>query len=603
MRLPFRSTPWCCTALLLAVLALSCGPTQSPCGPSTCSGCCQGDVCLEGSAVTACGASGNACDVCVRQDCLLGHCVSSATGGGSGGGGGVTTDAGAGVDAGTAADAGTGGSGGGGGAPACRSDQDCPYRSRCFDGSTPQAHCEPFCHFTGASGCSAGQACSFVSTGASGEWIPECGAAGLQQEGEPCTRRYLPRESDCAPEFVCQGFQGVPALCHRKCDTAHPCPLSGQRCLDVDNNGLTFCYAPRDACSTSGQQCPAGRVCTSNQGLARCVCAPGLVEQGGACVCVPQCSGKACGDDGCGGSCGACGALQSCNASNQCVCAPQCSGKTCGPDGCGGSCGACQSGQACSTAGRCACQPSCTGKTCGSDGCGGSCGTCAGTNVCSTAGQCQACQPSCSGKSCGPDGCGGTCGTCSGTQLCASGQCQACDPVSQLGCAVGERCRWNGTAPQCTTVIGTGTQGAQCSSDSSCAKSFLCAGVANNLNCRKYCTTDSNCGTGGKCAFPLAGALGVCSTPCDPLTSGSCSSFSEQCYAFSVSNGPAEVTDCQLAGSRSEGGACSAVNTCATNTCVSGACRKLCSPGNSSTCGSGRTCTAVPGWSHYGACL
>jgi len=35
--------------------------------------------------------------------------------------------------------------------------------------------------------------------------------------------------------------------------------------------------------------------------------------------CVPACSGKVCGSDGCGGSCGTCGSGQSCNASGQCV--------------------------------------------------------------------------------------------------------------------------------------------------------------------------------------------------------------------------------------------------------------------------------------------
>ncbi|HMJ12405.1 MAG TPA: family 16 glycosylhydrolase [Polyangiaceae bacterium] len=35
------------------------------------------------------------------------------------------------------------------------------------------------------------------------------------------------------------------------------------------------------------------------------------------------------------------------------VCTPACSGKVCGPNGCGGSCGSCPSGQACNTSGQC----------------------------------------------------------------------------------------------------------------------------------------------------------------------------------------------------------------------------------------------------------
>jgi MYXO-CTERM domain-containing protein len=57
---------------------------------------------------------------------------------------------------------------------------------------------------------------------------------------------------------------------------------------------------------------------------------------------VPLCKSKQCGDDGCGGSCGACAAGTTCNPSGACIiCTPSCAGKTCGDDGCGGSCGAC----------------------------------------------------------------------------------------------------------------------------------------------------------------------------------------------------------------------------------------------------------------------
>ncbi|MFO0630836.1 MAG: lysyl oxidase family protein [Polyangiales bacterium] len=67
--------------------------------------------------------------------------------------------------------------------------------------------------------------------------------------------------------------------------------------------------------------------------------------------CVPQCDGKYCGDDGCGGSCGACGAGQVCSpSSNRCVsdpCTPDCRGRQCGNDGCGGSCGTCARGDTC----------------------------------------------------------------------------------------------------------------------------------------------------------------------------------------------------------------------------------------------------------------
>lgn len=58
-------------------------------------------------------------------------------------------------------------------------------------------------------------------------------------------------------------------------------------------------------------------------------------------VCVPDCEGIACGENGCGGSCGECEGQDECQE-GQCVCIPACVAKECGDDGCDGSCGTCQ---------------------------------------------------------------------------------------------------------------------------------------------------------------------------------------------------------------------------------------------------------------------
>jgi peptidoglycan/xylan/chitin deacetylase (PgdA/CDA1 family) len=80
-------------------------------------------------------------------------------------------------------------------------------------------------------------------------------------------------------------------------------------------------------------------------------------------------------------------------------CVPQCSGKVCGGNGCGGSCGTCATGKTCNASGQCTgtCTPSCSGKVCGNNGCGGSCGTCATGKTCTSAGQCQTTAPACAG--------------------------------------------------------------------------------------------------------------------------------------------------------------------------------------------------------------
>lgn len=101
-------------------------------------------------------------------------------------------------------------------------------------------------------------------------------------------------------------------------------------------------------------------------------------------------------------------------------CLPQCAGKDCGDNGCGGSCGLCPAGEMCME-GQCGCDSSCANRDCGNNGCGDSCGECSGAAVCDPSGRC--CTPSCAGKACGDDGCGGSCGNCTGAEVCIQGQC------------------------------------------------------------------------------------------------------------------------------------------------------------------------------------
>lgn len=145
----------------------------------------------------------------------------------------------------------------------------------------------------------------------------------------------------------------------------------------------------------------------------------GISDCGEGYVCVPRPAGPF----GIGCECnnladGICPAV-SCGSDPDCAtCTPDCSGKACGDNGCGGECGTCDLGDECTPQGTCTpiCVPNCTGKTCGDDGCGGSCGTCDGT--CQPDGTCQGtCVPDCSGAVCGNDGCGGSCGTCTDPDL------------------------------------------------------------------------------------------------------------------------------------------------------------------------------------------
>ena len=138
--------------------------------------------------------------------------------------------------------------------------------------------------------------------------------------------------------------------------------------------------------------------------------------------CQPQCGGKVCGNDGCGGSCGDCPNGTSCQGGS-CQCVPDCTNKDCGDNGCGGTCGNCSVKEQC-VFNKCECAPQCSGKQCGDDGCGGSCGGCQGELAKCVNSVCE-CTKDCTDKDCGNDGCQGSCGTCDSGQSCSSGKCVA----------------------------------------------------------------------------------------------------------------------------------------------------------------------------------
>jgi len=360
--------------------------------------------------------------------------------------------------------------------------------------------------------------------------------------------------------------------------------------------------------------------------------------------CEPQCEGKKCGDDGCGGNCGECSnppetfcadanALRKYNLIGSCIdnecdypytdvncpygcdagecknCVPDCEGKQCGEDGCGGNCGYCNKPPAsictdeanlrkydaegvCKEGGceysfspvacpyGCAegackqCEPVCEGKQCGGDGCGGSCGecdhppaticiddttvrsyaaegTCVSYGVCDYApkdtkcahscenGACANCDPDCEGRECGDDGCGETCGSCPSNYACnVSGKCECrystCEGVC---CATGEvcydglccspDCKGKQCGPDgCGGSCGSCPSGEKCSNNS-CVCSYLqcgnsCCG-ANDVcvdgNCcrpqceNKECGDDGCGGSCGTCASGLSCQSGKCVAP------------------------------------------------------------------------------------------
>ena len=171
--------------------------------------------------------------------------------------------------------------------------------------------------------------CVHASTGACCQTDAEC------EDGSPCTL-------DTCVAGSCVS-QAVTECCSTDAECADANPCSVQACVDEQ-----CIYTLMDGCCTEDALCNDNQPCT----LDRCTAGscshtplPGALVCGGTAVY---------GSDACGNlgmlveDCGACGCSDGqCNK-------PSCDGRVCGDDGCGGSCGACPEGSFCASVGLCA---------------------------------------------------------------------------------------------------------------------------------------------------------------------------------------------------------------------------------------------------------
>lgn len=192
--------------------------------------------------------------------------------------------------------------------------------------------------------------------------------------------------------------------------------------------------------------------------------------------CVPDCTGKNCGSDGCGGTCGTCtGSGMSCNAGGNC-----CSfnmGNPCQVNAC--------------TNGKTACDGSCTetsyvsvGTSCGTDA------TCDGSGNCVSS--CYTCSELVDTCGTSSDGCGGTlnCGTCGSGKTCAGGNSYDFPPP-EGDLNEGYSC--------CASNLGQ-----SCGSDICGGKTIGCDGTcsgsaSSDLSRGTTCGTDETCDGSGNC--------------------------------------------------------------------------------------------------------
>ena len=152
------------------------------------------------------------------------------------------------------------------------------------------------------------------------------------------------------------------------CDSYFPSPhcampddCQQKECHDIDCVNCICIWTPKEDCCIDDAECGDAAPCEMKKCVANtCLTLPADCDddnpatvdscdpETGECVhCWPDCDGKDCGPDGCGGICGVCFPGDFCQANGKCNCLPDCEGKECGPDGCAGSCGECPEGQVC----------------------------------------------------------------------------------------------------------------------------------------------------------------------------------------------------------------------------------------------------------------
>ena len=279
-------------------------------------------------------------------------------------------------------------------------------------------------------------------------------------------------------------------------------------------------------------------------------------------ICVPDCDGKACGDDGCGGSCGECTDCKSVCSEGQCEAQPQ-SDSGCfdndiyWKDSCGDwgdkatECG----GAGCNTGSKvCAdCEEICGAYECGMQGdC--DCGTCPSGQSCQ-AGQCEV---KCGDGQCGagedkcscPADCAGGCAGC-----CAGTECKTGDTVSFCGsggepcdeCTGGEVC--DGVGCDCTSEHHKGCAagdvywfdscgvqgdkyeecGAHACADATCQSASCPDGFCNGTETQCSCAQD--CGTCAGCCSGTTCKTGMAHTQCgkNGVTCQNCTADEESC--------------------------------------------------------------------------
>jgi hypothetical protein len=150
---------------------------------------------------------------------------------------------------------------------------------------------------------------------------------------------------------------------------------------------------------------------------------------------------------------------------------------------------------------------------------------------------------------------------------------QPCTLDPQCGCPTNQSCDIDPTdlmGNVCRAINVAGTETDTCTSFSECDKGYVCIGDGTDNSCKRYCTTDAECGTPrGQCVIQIVdgssnaipGAV-VCSSNCDPAgNAGAYCPSGYKCGIFSATfpypGGTShDIADCTPAGAGGQGTTC-----------------------------------------------
>ena len=197
-----------------------------------------------------------------------------------------------------------------------------------------------------------------------------------------------------------------------------------------------------------------------------------------------------------------------------------------------------------------------------------------------------------------------------------------CDPmVPATSCGANETCAVMcdlKSRPQSVCFsAGTNGPGESCTALTDCVSGTECFGSQSNACsikvCRKFCNSDTDCGTGSACNIGVSCSATstqthLCSRPCNPTgdaTDGCAAGL--LCFIYT-----GEITDCACRDASRVGEVGTVCKTdedcqpglmCVNRGGAAGACQTICQLGT--TCPSGTTCTQLtnPVYRVFGACL